>query len=182
MAGTRSVRAGVGPTRADQVTTGARGEGPGWARGRTRLALIRDLAMGEWDPKTLADHLGVKAADIRAFADAHATEIAEVSAALAGKLAIETAGHWITKRQNRIAEMQSDFEDYDAVLVHLREKGVADGSGLGSRRHATTTRARLALLGAVADELEPRRGQPTLQDGTKPTRYIIEGLDPKNLL
>jgi hypothetical protein len=138
--------------------------------------------MGEWDHRSLAQQLGVKAADIRAFAEANQQEISEVSAALAGKLAIETAGAWITKRQNRIAEMQDDYEDYTQVLELLRSKGVEDGSGLGSRRHATVTRARLALLAAVADEVEPRRGQPTQTDGAAPVRYIIEGLDPAKLI
>jgi hypothetical protein len=159
---------------------GAERAEPAWARGRIRLALLRDLAIGE-DRKLLAQHLGVKISDIKSFELANAREISQVVAELAGKLASETAGLWSSKKHNRIAELQQSHEDLELVLTFLRGKGVDDGAGLGSRRHFNTLRGQIAVLAAIADEMEPRRGQPTF-DGDKPTRYVIEGVDLSKLI
>lgn len=137
-------------------------------RGRQRLSLIRDLAMGEWSDRELARAVGVTPEAIAAFAAEHADEISEVRAALAGKLAIETAGLWVSKKQNRIAEMQSDIEDCERILAVMRGQGVSRtaaqdatedldfGPGLGTRKHFNLMRTKLALLRAVSDEISPR--------------------------
>ena len=184
MAGDRAARRGVGPVRT-ATRSGARtepAEPPSWARGRVRLALLRDLAVGE-DHKLLATTLGVTVADIRRFEQANQQEISKVVAELAGKLAADTAGLWAAKKHNRVAELQQSHEDLELVLNHLRNKGVDDGSGLGSRRHYNALRGQIAILGAIAAEMEPRRGQPTQPDGEhQPVRYIIDGIDPQKLI
>jgi hypothetical protein len=145
-----------------------------------RLALIRDLAMGEWSHAELARQMGCTTRDVAEFAELHTQEIAEVSAALAGQLAIETSGLWVSKRQNRVAELQGLYEDGEQVLEHLRSLPIGDGAGLGSRRHATVARTQLAILGAVANEYDSK-GKPTSQDGGPVVHYIIEGPETESL-
>lgn len=132
-------------------------------RGRQKLALIRDLAMKEWDTPSLATMYGMTRSEVIGFMALHAQEIAEVSAALAGTLDISTAGMWVTKRQARLAEYQSQIEDIDKVIQRLSEQGID-----WSRAHRDMYRARLDLYRAVADELgaypqraaaPPRQGQ-----------------------
>lgn len=152
-------------------------------RGRTRLALIRDLAMGEWSPREIALQLGATEESVRAFQGDHADEISEVRAALAGHLAIETAGLWVAKKQNRLAEYQQDIEDLSIIVEAMRAQGVSRDEdailgGLGTRRHHNLMKTKLALLRAVADELSPRMGvtfTPSNEDeDSKTVRYVIE--------
>jgi hypothetical protein len=154
-------------------------------RGRARLALIRDLAMGEWSSRELADACGTDIADITRFAETFADEVTEVRAALAGRLAIETSGLWVTKKQNRLAEYQADIEDLDLVLRAMRaqaEPGSEDTGdiilgGLGSRRHHSLIKSKLALFKAVADEIEPRGRNITAtrdEEDSNVVRYVIE--------
>jgi hypothetical protein len=151
-------------------------------RGRVRLALIRDLAMSEWDESTLAKNMGATTADVKAFASEHATEIAEVRAALAGQLAIDTAGLWISRRQNRVAELQTLFEDADTAIADIRSRGLRDPQGLGSRRHTNLVRQALQILSATASEYEPRRGAnaPGGAEG-KTLHIILEGAETEEL-
>ena len=151
-------------------------------RGRTRLALIRDLAMGEWSHRELADQLGLTAKEIAAFSEEEHEAITEVKSALAGQLAIETSGLWISKKQNRVAELEALFADNAQAIEYLRSLPITDGTGLGSRRHANLARSQLAILGAAATEYEPRRGTPTAPDSDRNVvHYIIEGLDTESL-
>lgn len=162
-------------------------------RGRSRLALIRDLAMGEWTDASIAQSIGVPYDVIVDFRLTYETEINEVRLSLANQLAIESAGMWISKRQNRIAEMQEDYEDIDLVLAVMREntkvhlKAGMDGSDsqikgdvfdtnmlLGSRRHQNLLRSKLAIMKAVSDELSPRNKDEKAEDGTNQIRYVIE--------
>lgn len=145
-------------------------------RGRAMLGLIRDLALGEWTHSELARQIGVPTADIAAFAQERAEEISDVRAALAADVATETAGLWITNKAKRIAEMQSDFEDTQKEIAGLRRPGLPPNLGVGSRKHYNLNRIRLALLGAVAQELEPRRTGPKGQDpdDDSTVRYVIE--------
>lgn len=162
-------------------------------RGRNRLALIRDLAMGEWTDASIAQSIGVPYDVIVDFRLTYETEISEVRLALANQLAIESAGMWISKRQNRIAEMQEDYEDIDLVLAVMREntrthlKVGMDGSDsqvrgdvfdtnmlLGSRRHQNLLRSKLAIMKAVSDELSPRNKEENKEDDSRTIRYVIE--------
>src|SRR5579859_806790 len=129
-------------------------------RGKHRLQLIRDLAMGEWTVASLAKEYCVDSRDIADFEQQFAKEISEVRAALSGQLAIETAGLWISKRQNRLAEIQADFEEIEGVIDTIRKGEYYatdnDGSNLGSRRHRFLVKAKIELLKAAAEELSPR--------------------------
>jgi len=155
-------------------------------RGRARLALIRDLAMGEWSFQELAQACGTVQAAIAQFASEYADEIVEVRAALAGRLAIETSGLWVTKKQNRLAEYQADIEDLDRVLLAMKEEGITTRGddkilgGLGSKRHHSLIRSKLALFKAVADEIEPRSRTLTRtqdEDDANTVHYVIEAGD-----
>jgi hypothetical protein len=164
-------------------------------RGRARMALIRDLAMGEWTSRSIADSVGVPVEIIEDFKETYEHEISEVRAALAGQLAIESAGLWISKRQNRISELQSDFEDIDLVIEVMRkntkqkleEEAILSGSDsmvkgdvfdtdllLGSRRHQNLLRAKIAVLRAVADEYAPNKQKKDAEQEDKSIRYVIE--------
>ncbi len=163
-------------------------------RGRARMALLRDLAMGEWSDRSIADSVGVPVEIITDFRETYENEIQEVRAALAGQLAIESAGLWISKRHNRISELQSDFEDIDLVIDVMRkntrqkleENALTSGSDsmvkgdvfdtdllLGSRRHQNLLRSKIAILKAVADEYAPNRQKKEDQEDNT-IRYVIE--------
>jgi hypothetical protein len=165
-------------------------------RGRTRMALLRDLAMGEWTHSSIANSVGVPTEIIDDFAETYEVEITEVRTALAGQLAIESAGLWISKKYNRLGELQSDFEDIDVVIdvmrkntkVKIEQNALSSGSDsmvkgdtfdtdllLGSRRHQNLLRSKIAILKAVADELAPRNNKDKEEkDETAQIRYVIE--------
>lgn len=156
-------------------------------RGRLRLELIRDLALGEWSPASLAQRLGIDTADIMDFADKYAQEISEVSAAMAGQLAIEAAGLWITKKQNRIAELQADFDELNDVLGQMRSGQYKptdnDGTNLGSRRHRAILKSKMDILHAVAEELSPRGAAASgSSDDPNVVHYVIDAGDMKEAL
>lgn len=162
-------------------------------RGRAKMALLRDLAMGEWTDATIARSVGVPTVVIQDFRETYEHEINEVRLALAGQLAVESSGLWISKQYNRLAEMQQDFEDIDFVIDVMRENTKTslmqdmDGSDsmvkgdtfdtnmlLGSRRHQNLLRSKLALLKSVADELDPRRkSKDSEQDEGNTVKYVI---------
>lgn len=150
-------------------------------RGHLRLSVIRDLAMGELSERELAERYKVTAKEVKAFAEDFSQEISEVRAALAGKLAIEAAGLWIAKRQNRLAEAQAEVEDVNEALESLRVSKVA-GQGLGSRRHLALVRLKLAALKYAADELSPQRASAGGQDDpdVNMVHYVVEA-DPETL-
>jgi hypothetical protein len=139
-------------------------------RGRVRLGLIRDLAMGEWDYSSLARQTGFSARDIEAFAEEHAEEIAEVSQALSGQLPMETAGLWLTKKQNRLAEYQAEIEDIEQTIEELRANGVG-----WSRAHRDMLRIKIDLFRQAADELGayPQRAAAPARQGST-VHYVIE--------
>lgn len=145
-------------------------------RGFPRLGLIRDLAFGEFSHAEIARTLGCKAADIAEFAAQNEEDIAEVRAALAGQLAIETAGLWIAKKQNRLAEYQSDVEDLIEAIETLRSEGQ-----LGSPKHREVLKSKTVMLKAVADELAPRgvtlRQSDKSNDDKNVVHYVIEDPD-----
>jgi hypothetical protein len=143
-------------------------------RGWPRLGLIRDLAFGEFSPAELAASIGCTIHDILEFRADHEDEIAETRAALAGQLAIETAGLWIAKKQNRLAELQADTEDLRGCIEKLR-----DEDKLGGQQHRDIVKTRVTLLKAVADELSPRATgiKPRTEETGNVVRYVIEDPD-----
>lgn len=145
-------------------------------RGHGRLGMIRDLAFGEFSHSEIAKDVGCTIADVREFEETYADEIIEVRAALAGHLAIETAGLWVSKKQNRLAELQSDVEDLNDVIASLRDTG-----RLGHKVHHDTVKVKISALRAAADELTPRGAaalrRETDKDDKNVVRYVIEDPD-----
>jgi hypothetical protein len=146
-------------------------------RGRKRLALIRDLATAEWSDGSLASMYDMTAADIAIFRYTYAEEIAEVSNALSGTLDISTAGMWLSKKQQRLAEYQQAIEDIDETIAQLRASGVT-----WSRAHRDLFRARLDLYRQAADELGayPQRASAPVRQG-QGVQYIIDSEDQEHL-
>jgi len=146
-------------------------------RGRAMLTLLRDLALGEWSFSELAGLLGVETADIAEFAEEHQPEIQEVRLSLANQLAAETAGLWIARKQNRIAEIQGDVEDIEDFLAQMRARGL-----LWSRSHRDAYKLRLDAFRQVAEELGafPQRSQAPARQGNT-VAYIIETDDAEAL-
>jgi hypothetical protein len=160
------------------------------------MALLRDLAMGEWSTRSIADSVGVPVEIIDDFKETYEHEISEVRSALQGQLAIESAGLWISKKHNRIAELQEDYEDIDLVIdvmrkntkTRLEENSITQGSDsmvkgdtfdtdmlLGSRRHQNLLRAKIAVLKAVADEYSPSKTRKEDQEQDQNNiHYVIE--------
>lgn len=148
-------------------------------RGHRRLALIRDLAMGELSSAEIARNLGLGTKDIEDFRETYTSEVAEVRAALAGRLAIETAGLWISKKQNRVAEVQADIEDINYELNRIRSgtlKDIDEAGGLGSRKHQNLLRMKLAALKLVADEYSVRgmSKADSEEDDRNVVHYVID--------
>jgi hypothetical protein len=143
--------------------------------GRTRLALIRDMALGELSDRELALRIATDVPTIKAFRALYADEISEVRAALAGKLAIETAGLWISRRQNRVAEYQSDVE----LITQAMRDMVLDAEGqpipqlMATREFDRLLRAKHFAMSAVASEysLSDKKG---IDNEAPIARYVLE--------
>lgn len=149
-------------------------------RGRLRLELIRELAMGEWSVASIARRIGVDVSDVTDFEEEYRSDIAEVRQALAGQLAIEAAGLWISKKHNRIAELQADFDELNDVLKEMRSGTYKptdnDGTNLGSRRHRGILKSKMDILKAVSEELSPRSSSSNAGSPDDPNvvRYVID--------
>lgn len=76
-------------------------------KGYTAMRLIRELAISGKPQKVLAKEYGVTPAAISAFGIRNSNEIAQVRV----NSADEYSGLWITQKLNRLAELQSMFED-----------------------------------------------------------------------
>lgn len=170
-------RDGDGSRASVPVPAPARTTTPVPLRGRYKLALIRDLATGEWNPDSLAVMYGITPEQVAAFQQEQATDIAEVSAALSGTLSVETSGLWLTKKQQRLAEYQQAIEDIDETIESLRNDGVN-----WSRAHRDMFRVRLDLYRAAADELGayPQRTAAPARQG-QGVQYIIDSEDAKDM-
>jgi hypothetical protein len=144
--------------------------------------------MGEWSNASIARRLGVDPADIEDFSKKYERDISEVRQALAGQLAIEAAGLWITKKQNRLAELQADFDELNEVLVSMRlgtyRPTDNDGTNLGSRRHRGILKSKMDLLAAVANELSPRGAAAGVGSPDDPNvvHYVIDAGDVSEAL
>jgi hypothetical protein len=131
--------------------------------------------MGEWSHESLSTATGVSREEIAAFADEHATAIAEVRQALAGQLQRETAGLWITKKQFRIAELQGMYEMNQEALEEIEEMDAKRAAIGWSRARKDLFKTQMDLLRQVADELGafPQRAQQPARTG-QTVHYVIE--------
>jgi hypothetical protein len=132
------------------------------------------LAFGEFSPAELAADIGCTVQDVLEFQAVYENDISETRAALAGHLAIETAGLWVAKKQNRLAEMQADLEDLGTAVEAIRGEGK-----LGGQQHRDVVKTRVTLLRAVADELSPKATgvKPRPEEPGNVVRYVIEDSD-----
>lgn len=144
-------------------------------RGRVKLALIRDLAMGEHAYATLAQRYGLTHDQVQDFSHTYADEIGEVSQALSGHLQLETAGLWVAKKNERLAEYQQEIEDITQAINDLRDAGIP-----WSRAHRDMIRTRLDIYRQAADELGayPQRQQAPQRQGAQ-VHYVIETDTPQ---
>lgn len=144
-------------------------------RGRTRLALIRDIALGEFSDRELALRISCDLGTIKAFRVMFADEIVEVRGALAGQLALDTAGLWVAKRANRVMELQSDIEQLDKAMKWLAYDNDGEFNPLfvASRDYDRLQRAKAFALAQVKGEydLADKRG---IESEVPITRYILE--------
>lgn len=143
-------------------------------KGRRRLQLISDIAMAEFTDDELATMYSVKRTDIMRFRDEFVQEVTEVRSALAGKLSIETAGLWISKKQNRMAEYQAAVETVDELIEN--------DPLITTRRYAALMRLKVTYLRAAADEMELRgKDRSRDDDSGKSVSYKIDlgGLEEK---
>lgn len=144
-------------------------------RGRTRYALIRDMALAELSDRELALQIGCDLPTLKAFRALYQTEIAEVVSALAGRLAMETAGLWISKKVNRVAEIQSDVEQLNAALKWFEydDEGNLAPQLMATREHDRLLRAKHFALSQVAGEYSANEKRAGDSDAP-PVRYVLE--------
>jgi transposase-like protein len=81
-------------------------------RGRSRLRLIHEIATGRHSYAELARRHGVTRSAISQFAARHQLAILDARQALDD----DTAALWISRRRDRLAEIQQTIEDLDAQL------------------------------------------------------------------
>lgn len=139
-------------------------------RGYQALQLMYDIAQEDWSFTELAQATGLSVADIRQFAEDHSREIEECRKSLLNQVARETAGLWITDKANRIAELQTMYEDAAAIHAALNTP-----QPTWSRSHKDIIKARLEILRHVADELGamPQRAAQPARTGST-VHYVIE--------
>jgi transposase-like protein len=81
-------------------------------RGRARLRLIHEIATGNHSYAALARQHGVTRSAISQFAARHQLAILDARQALDD----DTAALWVSRRRDRLAEIQQTIEDLDAQL------------------------------------------------------------------
>lgn len=136
--------------------------------GRHRLALIREIATSDMSFAEIAARHEAGEQDILAFASRFADEIAEVKRATTGAMSLEVAGLWVTKRENRLAEIQRDLE-----LVEVKIRNMIRSKSDEPRDLAVLLRVRLEALRAAASELS----NTVDAAASDRTAYVIETED-----
>jgi transposase-like protein len=81
-------------------------------RGRSRLRLIHEIATGRHSYAELARRHGVTRSAVSQFAARHQLAILDARQALDD----DTAALWVSRRRDRLAEIQQTIEDLDAQL------------------------------------------------------------------
>lgn len=130
-------------------------------RGRTALALMRDLALSDTPVVELAERYGFAPESISRFKTRNAEAIAEIKADEQS----EIAGLWIARKRERIAAYQEQVERIDDFLT--------DGAPT-----ADLMRVQQAALRSVAEETGQLRHQV---ETTQRITYAVEGIDPQAL-
>ena len=146
-------------------------------RGHARLSLMRDIAIGEKSDAVMCRTYGLTARELPRFAAEFADDIADIAQAIQRTGDAATAGLWITRRQLRLAEMQSDIDDINAAISAMRENG---GELIVTfalaKSYQGLLRSKLGILRAAAEEIDgPRRNVEP--DEVNAVHYIIEADD-----
>jgi DNA-binding MurR/RpiR family transcriptional regulator len=147
------------------------GEGNDYHRplecGRVRMNLIHELGIGEMTQAELGRKYGVNPASICRFAKKHELEILDVK----DKVSDAIISLWITRRADRVAEMQQIYDDIDKII----RNEVGNKKSMSDR--ANLFRTKLTALRQAAEEL----GQ--LKDAGNQTQLeiTINGVDIEDL-
>jgi len=167
---------GRSPGRTTGNTTSARPDRPAAARpapglrGYQRLRLLKDLATSPQTPREIAQNYGLRLPVLLAFREAHEQEIAELNHAFSRGLPTETSGLWITRKENRLAELENEAEQIRDTLQEYRDDGIP-----WSRSHRDMIRTYLEILRTVADETGayPQRQAAPQRSGST-VHYVID--------
>lgn len=130
-------------------------------RGRLALAILVDLAAGDLTFRELAEKYDRHTTDLHAFA--HKPENEDAVRAMRAQAGDRLAGLWISRKENRVAELQASYERLTADL--------------GDARDPAAERAAQAALRAVAEEL----GQLTQKIEGAFTVFEVAGVDMDKL-
>ena len=146
-------------------------------KGYQKLRLLKDLATSPSTPRELAHSHNLRLPALLRFRDAHKEEIAELSHAFQRGLPTDTSGMWITKKENRLAELEHEAEEIRNSLQDFRQNDIP-----WSRNHRDMIRTYLEILRTVADEIGayPQRSAPPRQSGST-VHYIIDTDDAEQL-
>jgi hypothetical protein len=146
-------------------------------RGYERLRLLRDLATSPSTPRELARDYGIPYAVLRDFQQSHQEEIAELQQAIVTGQPTETQGMWITKKHNRLAELEHEAEQIRDTLQDYRDSDIP-----WSRAHRDMIRTYLEILRSVADETGayPQRQSAPARSG-QTVHYVIDTEDSESL-
>jgi hypothetical protein len=115
--------------------------------------------------------------DLPAVVAEYAPEIAEIAQAIQGQGDTATAGLWIGKRANRLAELQGEIDDINEAIEQLRAE---DGRlllqfALG-KPYQSLLRSKLQVLKSAAEEIDGprRRDEPSDRNAV---HYVLEADD-----
>jgi hypothetical protein len=122
----------------------------------TRLALLKELALGQQSQTSLAEKYGVSDAAISQFKSKHAEEIQDII----DNAEDEFSGILLSRKKNRLA-----------TYAELLENALDDGDGKLAK----------GILKNMAEELGQLPNRITVQSIDTRTRYEVEGVDPEDL-
>lgn len=111
-------------------------------RGYVKAQLLRALATGEHSQRELAKRFDCSQPAISEFAQRHAERIADI----ANRLDDEFAELWAAQKRNRLAELQQDIEDVEALLNN------EDNAVKAGVSWAEVKRIKQAAIRAIAEE------------------------------
>lgn len=139
-------------------------------RGYVKAQLLRALATGEHSQSELARRHDVSPAAVSQFASRHAERIADI----ASRLDDEFAHLWAAQKANRLAELQQDIEDVEALLNN------EDNAVKAGVSWAEVKRIKQAAIRAIAEETGQLPGRVQVEhSGSLDVR--VNGVDLETL-
>lgn len=131
------------------------------SRGRNKVIMIRELALGATPKAELARRYGVTARAVTFFEQRHALEITEAR----GDLENEWVGLWVAEKRNRVAELQQLIEDLNEQIAKHAAGGYFDNNvGLPAIKLVAALYEQVAKeLGQIPKQvLEVAQSQPVI--------------------